>query len=69
MAVEVIDEIAREEIDAHEAAPNAHPQYLSAAPGATVFQSIDMQSPNGSIFRFTVSDFGVLQAELISGPA
>lgn len=67
MAVEVIDQIARADIDDHEVDPSAHGGTFITVSGDSIMPKLRLMSPNGTVWEFTVSNEGVLSAVDITG--
>jgi hypothetical protein len=58
MAVEVVDSVARQNLVNHESTLHA-PAYN----GTQALDEIRLRSPNGTIYRVTVTNAGVLETE------
>jgi hypothetical protein len=65
MATEVIDSIARADIDDHEASTNPHPGIYQSLGGEVPAPWLVLSSPNGNVWKLTIDDDGILTATVV----
>jgi len=65
MAVEVIDQVARQNLLDHESVGNPHAQYVLAT-GESVITKVRLQSPDGSIWELTIDNYGIITGTKVS---